>query len=178
LAPLHYNSIDEFKSLAKRDFGEAISSLLNKVVDFDLGFEILVFGFDTTHRPWLIDVANPGVAVEHDSPEEWAVGAGFHAAMATLNARRATMERNEITFIYRLCEAKFAAELADAAVGRATSAIVWYPDGKYSLIFEKQIAVIRSLSERDKYRRIPRRAARVIGEILRGQEIMRQTASA
>jgi hypothetical protein len=177
LAPLRYNSIDQFQRRAKRDFGEAIGDLLKKVLEFDLGFEMLVFGFDSKRRSRLVDIANPGVAIEHDSPEEWAVGAGFHAAMAALNARRAPpTERNEITFIYRLCEAKFAAELADAAVGKATSVTVWYPDGQYSLILEKQIAVIRSLCARDSYRRIPRRATRVIGDMLRGQEIMRQTA--
>jgi hypothetical protein len=174
LLPLHYNSIDEFKNNAKNDFGDSISELLKKVIEFDLGFEMLVFGFDEHSTSWLIDIANPGIAVEHDSPEEWAVGSGFDSAMAMLNARHPTpSERNEETYIYRLCEAKFAAELADTAVGRATAVGVWYPGGEWSIVFEKQISAIRAMCTKDRYRRIPRRAVRIIGDVLRHQEILR-----
>jgi hypothetical protein len=151
--------------------------LLEKVSNFDLGLEILAFGFDERNQSWLIDIANPGVAIEHDSPEHWAVGSGFHAAMAVLNARApAPYEHDQETYIYRLCEAKFAAELADTAVGRATYVMVWYPGGDWSILFDKQIEAIRAVCAKDRYRPIPRRAKKIIGDVLRGQEAMRVVA--
>jgi hypothetical protein len=140
--------------------------IVDKVSGYSLGLEILVYGFDQFCRSHLIDIADPGVAIEHDSPEHWAVGSGFHMAMASLNASMpAPNERTEATFVYRACEAKFAAKFADG-VGDPISVMIWYPEGRFSILSDSDIQKIREISQRNRHLPIPKKTKQLIEKTL------------
>ena len=121
-----YKSMDDFKE--KPGFNaEIISSLMREIDSFDLGVQLLVYGFDDKGHAHFLEVRNPGEAISRDDLDFWAIGSGFRMAMATLTSRSTQSDTLE-AMIYRCCEAKFVSEYAQD-VGKTTSVYVKDKEG-------------------------------------------------
>ena len=142
LGPLGYASIAEFKSKGLEELGEAIfCSQLEKIGKFDLGIDLLVYGFDKIKTPYIFQVSNPGVITNHNLLGCAAIGSGIYMATAAL--RRRPPKGDLETTIYRMLEAKFSSETA-TGVGRATTLLVTDSEGKSHFLHDDAIENIRA----------------------------------
>jgi hypothetical protein len=119
-----FKSLDDFRNSQAqlgRNFSRTIARRIDRAHLFNT--EFLVYGFDaerkTTH---LFHVEHPGLASSLDHMGYYAIGAGAKVAMNFLHLRTFAGLTDE-GLLYRLVEAKFAAETADTGVGRDTTVI-------------------------------------------------------
>lgn len=137
-------SVQEFRDNGFKQFGEKIFGKLTEKIDsFDLGIDLLVFGFDPAGQPHIFQVENPGRPIDRDLITYWAIGSGANMALSALADRASHLEAEQPEVIlYRLCEAKFSAETA-RAVGKTTSAMVMLNTGEIRIVSNQLIQKIR-----------------------------------
>jgi hypothetical protein len=118
----------EFVRDGRAYFGEEQFARIRLEVDeADLNTTLLVMGFDLKARPWMFTVSNPGVRKHRLALGFHAIGTGDLLALGTL-AQTYDVDLDTDELMYRVCEAKFASELA-TAVGKKTYAMKLAPDG-------------------------------------------------
>jgi Proteasome subunit len=118
---VRYNipSITAFRTSGLAQFGkEKFERICAGIDEFDLGIQLLVYGYDKKGSPHIFEVANPGFLTDHDLLGYAVIGTG--AYMATASLRRKKMPYDRASVVYRLLEAKFSAETA-SGVGASTT---------------------------------------------------------
>ena len=111
--------MDEFRRKGRGQLGDLFGKLNDQILPFSLKTSLLVCGVEPNGSPHLFSVNNPGgPVVLHDPLGHWAIGTGATMALASLAGRSLHMTSLP-DLIYRLCEAKFAAETA-RGVGAST----------------------------------------------------------
>jgi 20S proteasome alpha/beta subunit len=88
LARFGYSDISDFRKngfneLGKDIYGEYAAALAR----FDLGLELLVYGFNPQGNRHIFEVANPGKIISHDLRGFAAIGSGAWMALAGLNRK-------------------------------------------------------------------------------------------
>jgi hypothetical protein len=123
-------SVEDFRDLGSSKLGKKLFWSLSRRIENDPLFDttFLVYGYepgsDGTPNmiPRMFEVNNPGVAFLFDHAQYRAIGSGAAIAMASLNLR--PLEHlKPAQLIYRVLEAKFAAE-SSSAVGRSTLVLI------------------------------------------------------
>jgi 20S proteasome alpha/beta subunit len=126
---VRYNiaSIAAFRDLGFQKFGQERFDLICDAIDrFDLGINLLCYGYDKKKHAHIFEVSNPGKLTNHDLLGYAVIGSGSYMATAAL--RRKKLPPDLEMMIYRLLEAKFSAETA-SGVGRSTSLLTMNADG-------------------------------------------------
>ena len=113
---------------------------------YDLGLELLVYGFAKTGQPNLFEVVNPGSISSHNLRGFAAIGSGSIMALAALN--RKALPATIGPLIYRLLDAKFSSETAHD-VGKKTFVITIDKAGKYGGMSQDYIEQIRAIWDRN-----------------------------
>ena len=115
LARWGYSDISDFRRTGFNDLGKDIyGDYAAKLARFDLGLELLVYGFNQAGNRHIFEVANPGKILSHNLRGFTAIGSGAWMALAALNRRPLTPGLPET--IWRFLDAKFSSETA-AGVG-------------------------------------------------------------
>jgi hypothetical protein len=155
-----FSSLSDFRASAFKQLGEKVTSRISdKVENFDLGMELLVYGFDETNCARFLHIHNNDVA-DQSVVNAWAIGTGTFLALGDMHSK-AWPDQSMESLVYRACEAKFCAEYADA-VGKNTSVYIWYPSGRFSNIDAKLINQLRVIWEASRWAPIPNDAADAI----------------
>jgi hypothetical protein len=117
-------SIDQFRKEGPSTLGRKLFwSLARKIENESLEqTTLLIYGYGPDFTPHLFEVKNPGYAYLLDHFQYFAIGSGATIAMASLNLKPVS-HLNAAQLIYRVLEAKFAAE-ASSAVGKSTLVLI------------------------------------------------------
>jgi 20S proteasome alpha/beta subunit len=130
-----------------------------ELAKFDLGLELLVYGFTRSGVPAIFEVANPGKIISHDRRGYAAVGSGSLMALAALNKKPLGPTLSDT--IYRLYDAKFSAETA-RDVGKKTHVITLGKDGKNGFSVDDEVSEIHKIWTADLARPHPAEAIKLI----------------
>jgi hypothetical protein len=125
-----------FAEMGKDLYGEYADSLAR----FDLGLELLAYGFGPQGQPYLLEVMNPGVVECHNLRRFAAIGSGSLMA---------------------LLDAKFSSETA-RDVGKKSFVITMRGDGTYSAMAQAEIEAVREIWEQELMRPNPSDAMDII----------------
>jgi hypothetical protein len=145
LSRYRIDGIATFRTLGLTQFGqERFSQICDQIDSFDLGIEVLGYGFDTNGRAHIFQVSNPGQIVNHDLLGYGVVGSGYWMATAALMRKKLPYNLNAMA--YRLLDAKFSAETAPG-VGRSTTLFSHDRNGKTKSIGYGSLDKIKAIWE-------------------------------
>ena len=122
LSQYGFDDMDSFRKTISEN-PEAFSSAQEEVKKVSLGCELLIAGFDESEVPHIFTVQHPGSSHHYDMFGFRAIGSGAPVAENFLLFRSFNNRLALGPSIYRICSAKFMAELA-SGVGAATSVLV------------------------------------------------------
>lgn len=143
LARFGYGSITEFRQSGFTEMGKDLyHHYAKELARFDLGLELLVYGFDEGGKRHLFEVANPGKIISHNLRGFAAIGSGALMALAAFNRRPISSGLPET--IYRLLDAKFSSETAPE-VGKKTHVFLMNNKRKFSVMSSDEVAKIRAI---------------------------------
>lgn len=145
LARWGFSDIQDFRKKGFVELGKDLyGDYADKLAKFDLGLELLVYGYGTDGTRHLFEIANPGKVITHNLRGFAAIGSGSWMALAALN-RKPIITSLPYT-IYRLLDAKFSSETA-SGVGRKTHVIIMSSEGKFGAVGQAEIEQIRDIWE-------------------------------
>ena len=145
MARFGYTDIADFRRNGLNEMGkELYSQYANDLARFDLGLELLVYGFSTKGGRHIFEVSNPGKISSHNLRGYAAIGSGSLMALAALTRR--PMPPDLTNTIYRLLDAKFSAETA-REVGKRTYVITMNATGKFGIMAQTNIEKVRAIWE-------------------------------
>jgi 20S proteasome alpha/beta subunit len=146
LVRFRYKDVEDFRRNGFQELGSDLyGQYAHELARFDLGLELLIYGFDSGGGEHLYEIVNPGKAISHYLRGYAAIGSGSLMALAALNRKPLVPKLPET--LYRLLDAKFSAETA-RDVGKKTHVITLASSGKYSAMSEKEIQAVRAIWER------------------------------
>jgi 20S proteasome alpha/beta subunit len=160
LARFGFEDVSEFKRDGFSQMGKEFHAEYSyKLATFDLGLELLVYGFDPHGNPHVFEVENPGQIKNHDFLHYAAIGTGSNMAYAALARKKLTPGLEET--IYRVLDAKFSAETA-TGVGKKTHVVTMTQTGKLGFMAQKEIEDVRSIWQKLMKQTEPKDAIEVI----------------
>jgi hypothetical protein len=141
LARFGYSDISDFRKNGFNELGKDLyGQYAMQLAKFDLGLELLVYGFNPHGNRHVFEVANPGKIISHNLRGFAAIGSGAWMALAALNRKPITPGLPET--IWRFLDAKFSAETA-AGVGKKTHVIIMSSKGKFAPMRASDIEKLR-----------------------------------
>jgi hypothetical protein len=155
-------TIEQFKRNGRRLFGDDEFAKLNRPIrEFSLRTSFLVCGTGD-RSPHIVSVNAPdGHCINHDQLGYWAVGTGARIALSTLAGR--PLGRLPLPdLIYRVSEAKFAAETAQG-VGASTLVTV-LRRRMNKTVYSPYTDRLKAVWERKRAERAPSAAIKIITE--------------
>jgi hypothetical protein len=160
LLPLGYATVAEFRREGLGELGSGLfHEYANKLAKFDLGVEVILFGYDDQSRPQLLELTSPGRISDAGVLGYAIVGSGFNMAASSLRMR--PLDRSLEDLIYRLLEAKFLAETA-TGVGKTTSLVTVNRDGDLHRMTSHEINSVKIIWEKSRKAPIPEDAYQTI----------------
>jgi hypothetical protein len=157
-------SINTFMNIGLAQFGlERFSQICDQIASFDLGIDLLGYGFDTKKTPHIFEVNNPGKIINHDLLGYAVTGSG--SWMATAALRRKKMPYDLAETAYRVLDAKFSAETAPG-VGRSTSIFTLDKNGQTKSIGYGSHDKIKEIWEKTVQIPEPKKAIEIISKSL------------
>lgn len=160
LSAIGYSSFEDFKRDGLQELGkDEHQKHMVAFYQFDLGVELLVFGFSKDMRPVIFSVGNPGKHTDWNWQGYSAVGSGTYLALGALRQKPLNFGVDEL--VYRLLDAKFVAE-ASSTVGSTTTLIVLRYDGEVRELHEREIGKIKEVWEEKRKEPPPAEAMNVI----------------
>jgi Proteasome subunit len=165
LARFGYSDISEFRRTGYEELGKDLySEYAIKLAKFNLGLELLVYGFDDRGAGYLYEVANPGKVISHNLRGFAAIGSGAWMALAALNRRplsQGITGNNVAETVYRLLDAKFSSETA-SGVGHATHVFIMGRGGKVGHLSDDEIRELRAIWDEQMRTPEPEKAVNMI----------------
>jgi 20S proteasome alpha/beta subunit len=165
LAKLGYADIAEFR---KNGFAEMGKDLYHQysmdLAKYDLGLELLCYGFNKSGDRFIFEEANPGKVIWHNTLGYAAIGSGSLMALAALNRKPLVHNLSLNETIYRLLDAKFSSETA-RDVGKKTYLIMLNSRGKVQIAPQPYVERIRNIWDDQQKKPEPPEALEVIAEI-------------
>lgn len=156
LTAIGYRDFQVFQKEGYHDLGkDEHARHMEALYKFDLGVEIIVFGYTDKNSPRLFKVCNPGRAIECAWEGYAAVGSGTYLALGAL--RQKAIPYTLVGTIYRVLEAKFVAEAA-SHVGKSTNVLVLHPNGTSAEMTEAEIGKVRAIWQKMQAKLIPHEA--------------------
>jgi hypothetical protein len=132
LSRLRISNLTDFRKSGFSELGpEVHRDVYRELTKFDLGIQLICYGYDHIKIPHVFEVTNPGKTIDHDLLQCGVIGSGYWMATASLRRRPLSWELNPT--IYRLLEAKFSAETA-TGVGKATTLFVFGKDNEHKIL--------------------------------------------
>ena len=160
LARFGYASISEFRQSGFTEMGKDLYHQYSmELAKFDLGLELLGYGFSGAGIGFIFEVANPGKIILHNLRGFAAIGSGSLMALAALN-RRPKSHRIPDT-IYRLLDAKFSSETA-RDVGKTTYVLVLKSNGNAQIMKPEAIEDLRKIWDGLQSQPSPKKALDII----------------
>jgi hypothetical protein len=131
--------------------------LAEELKKVDLGFEVIIGGFDWNMDGHIFTVRNPGVAFNYDVTGWAAIGIGEYGVANTLLSHSFNSEMELARVLYHVCEAKFVSESA-SGVGHYTQVKIPVPGAKddAAILADESVAIIRKAWEDEGRPRVPR----------------------
>jgi hypothetical protein len=123
---------------------------------------VIVYGHDTIGKGHVFKLVNPGVVINNDLLQVSVAGTGQYIAMGWL-AAQLQKDRSLDATIYRMLEAKFAAEAA-SGVGRATTVMTFRADGTYGTMPPWELEPVREIWNRLQTTSMDSAALKIIAE--------------
>jgi hypothetical protein len=143
LARFGYTSIADFRQAGFVEMGKDLYHQYSmELAKFDLGLELLVYGFNKLGNGFVFEVHSPGKVILQNLRGYAAIGSGSLMALAALSRKPKTNRLSET--VYRLLDAKFSSETA-REVGKATYVIILQSDGTFKLMKQPIIEQIREI---------------------------------
>ncbi len=143
LSRFGYASIAEWRQTGFAEMGKDLyHQYAAALAKYDLGLELLGYGFNQLGNGFIFEVANPGKVISHNLRGYAAIGSGSLMALAALNRKPKTDRLTET--IYRLLDAKISSETA-RDVGKTTYVIVLGSDGTFRLMKQPVIEKLREI---------------------------------
>jgi 20S proteasome alpha/beta subunit len=122
-------TVEDFVRDGEKCFGSQYQAMKYQIDTTELGFELLIGGYDVLGTPHLMSVADPGEISHHTAYKFWAIGSGANAALSHyFSYEKPVFTDDHGKVFYRCIAAKFAAETAPG-VGKATLFVVINGDG-------------------------------------------------
>lgn len=150
LSSYGFVNIDQFRKEGVSNLGRKLFWSLSRKIEGEslAGTTFLVYGYDenTNNTAHLFEVKNPGNSFLLDHMQYFAIGSGVNIVMASLNLRPVN-HLNPAQLIYRVCEAKFAAETTSSGVGRSTTVLIANRGEPTTFLTGRTIERIRALWE-------------------------------
>jgi hypothetical protein len=147
LARFGFADISEFRKFGYAEMGKDLYHQYSMgLAKFDLGLELLVYGFDNVGRRTIFEVASPGKIINHSMRGYAAIGSGTLMALAALNKK--PLGPTLADTIYRALDAKFSSETA-RDVGKKTHVITLNSEGKNGYLSEDELERLHSIWEAD-----------------------------
>jgi hypothetical protein len=161
LRSIGYRDLATFKQEGFKDLGkDEHQKHMMELHKFDLGVEMIIFGYDDQGAARMFELHNPGRPSEVTFRRYAAVGSGRDLAWGSIAQRPLSLEWQDIA--YRLLGAKFVAENA-RDVGKTTTAVVVAPDmGGAHEFSENEIEQVRQAWAREQSQPTPEAALGVI----------------
>jgi hypothetical protein len=160
LSRFGYDNIADFRSNGFLQMGKDLyHQYAMDLARFDLGLELLVYGFDSVGNHHIFEVGNPGKITSHSLRGHAAIGSGQMMALAALNRKPMAARLPEV--IYRLLDAKFSSETA-RDVGKKTYVIVLHPSGHFEIMPQHEVEKVRDVWETVLKQREPQAALDII----------------
>ena len=155
LARFGFADISEFRKFGYAEMGKDLYHQYSMdLAKFNLGLEILVYGFDNAGGRIVFEVANPGKIINHTMRGYAAIGSGTLMALAALNKK--PLGPTLADTIYRVVDAKFSSETA-RDVGKKTHVITLSSEGTNGFLYDAELATLHRIWEIDLARPIPKR---------------------
>lgn len=160
LSRFGFADIADFRRIGYAEMGKDLYHQYSiDLAKFDLGLELLVYGFDGSANQTIFEVANPGKIINHSRRGYAAIGSGSLMALAALNKK--PLGPTLLDTIYRACDAKFSAETA-RDVGKTTHVITLASDGRNGFLDENELKKIHEIWIKDLARPHPAAALKII----------------
>lgn len=160
LARFGFADIGEFRRLGLAEMGKDLyHQYAMDLAKFDLGLELLVYGFTPAGTHSIFEVANPGKIINHSLRNYAAIGSGSLMALAALNKK--PLAGNILDTAYRIIDAKFSAETA-RDVGKKTHVISLNDEGKNGFLYSEHLEAIHRIWEEELARPHPEGALEVL----------------
>ncbi len=160
LARFGFADIGEFRKFGYAEMGKDLYHEYSmKLAKFDLGLELLVYGFDQLGARSVFEVANPGKIINHTMRGYAAIGSGTLMALAALNKKPLGPTLPDA--IYRILDAKFSAETAKD-VGKTTHGISLNKKGENGYLTDDEVEKLHQIWEKDLARPHPKAAINII----------------
>jgi hypothetical protein len=151
LSPRFLDREEYLKAITATTINDMMRSLADEVKAFDMECDLLVCGFDNFDVPFILDLKNPGVAIDMTITGHQAIGSGWDKAVSRLLFAEHKRVHSIGRTLYDLFDAKANAEMA-VGVGYEWEAVVISKNGYHDVTEE-----IKNLIERAwaKYNRSP-----------------------
>lgn len=162
LARFGFADVTEFRKTGLVEMGKDLYHQYSmELAKFDLGLELLVYGFDGLGTRTIFEVASPGKIINHTMRGYAAIGSGTLMALAALNKKPLgpTLEDT----IYRIVDAKFSAETA-RDVGKKAHLISLNSKGKNGFLLDHDLERLHRIWEEDLARPHPQDAIDLISQ--------------
>jgi hypothetical protein len=162
LARFGFADISEFRKFGYAEMGKDLYHQYSMdLAKFDLGLELLVYGFDELGQRAIFEVANPGKIIDHTMRGYAAIGSGTLMALAALNKK--PLGPTLADTIYRVVDAKFSSETA-RDVGKKTHVITLNSEGKNGFLYDAQLEKLHHIWEAELARPHPKDAIDFINQ--------------
>ena len=160
LRAIGYRDLATFRQEGFKDLGkDEHQKHMMELHKFDLGVEMIIFGYDDQGAARMFELLNPGRASELTFRRYAIVGSATSLAWGSIAQTPLSLEWAEIA--YRLLGAKFVSE--GAAIGKPTTAVVIPPNGATPHVFsDSEIDRVRDEWDREQSRPTPKAALEVI----------------
>jgi hypothetical protein len=160
LARFGFANITEFRRSGYAEMGKDLYHQYSMdLAKFDLGLELLVYGFNSLGHPAIFEVANPGKIINHGLRGYAVIGSGTLMALAALNKKPLGPKLSDT--VYRVLDAKFSSETA-RDVGKKSHMIALGSDGKNGFFADQELAKIHKVWTEDLARPHPADAIKFI----------------
>ncbi|WP_441234312.1 hypothetical protein [Bradyrhizobium sp. 930_D9_N1_4] len=160
LARFGFLDIAEFRRTGYEEMGKDLYHEYSmELARFDLGLELLIYGFDGHGRRSIFEVANPGKVINHSLRGYAAIGSGSLMALAALNKK--PLGNSLADTIYRIFDAKFSSETA-RDVGQKTHVISLAKNGKNGFLTDDEVEDVHNIWLKELARPHPRAAISLI----------------
>jgi hypothetical protein len=162
LARFGFADISEFRKSGYAEMGKDLYHQYSMdLAKFDLGLEILVYGFDVLGHRTIFEVANPGKIINHSMRGYAAIGSGTLMALAALNKK--PIGPTLADTVYRVLDAKFSSETA-RDVGKKSHVISLNSAGKNGFMDDEELEKLHRIWEDDLARPHPADAIDLINQ--------------
>jgi 20S proteasome alpha/beta subunit len=113
-------TVGDFVRDGEKSFGSQYQSMKYQVDEVQLGFQMLISGYDILGNPHILSMCDPGTISHHTPYKFWAIGSGAQAALSHFfSYGGAAFGQNQESMLYRCIASKFASEVAPG-VGKNT----------------------------------------------------------